>query len=65
MRSFAPLCARHPQLFVSVVEKVVRKQKDQINVVASTSEPCSKTVSSSAPVREVCGNLSCFFIGSV
>lgn len=53
LRSFAPLCARHPQLFVRVMEKIGRKQKDQINVLPNLAEPLCKVLASSAPVKEV------------
>uniref|UniRef100_A0A0N5AR03 HECT-type E3 ubiquitin transferase n=1 Tax=Syphacia muris TaxID=451379 RepID=A0A0N5AR03_9BILA len=58
LRIFAPLCARHPRLFVKVMEKVSRKQKDQINAVSNLSEPIAKTLPNNAPVKEVISTIT-------
>uniref|UniRef100_F1KPI8 HECT-type E3 ubiquitin transferase n=2 Tax=Ascaris suum TaxID=6253 RepID=F1KPI8_ASCSU len=54
MRALAPLCARHPRLFVSTMEHVARKQNGQITTVPMPpSEGGPKLPPPSAPVRQV------------
>ncbi|KHN86002.1 E3 ubiquitin-protein ligase HUWE1 [Toxocara canis] len=54
MRALAPLCARHPRLFMSTMERVARKQNGQISAVPVP--PCEsgpKLPPPSAPIRQV------------
>lgn len=54
IRALSPLCARHPQIFAATMERVTRKQKDQITVLPMTPvDPSCKQWAACSPIKQV------------
>uniref|UniRef100_A0A915PL16 HECT-type E3 ubiquitin transferase n=1 Tax=Setaria digitata TaxID=48799 RepID=A0A915PL16_9BILA len=58
IRALSPLCARHPQIFAATMERVTRKQKDQITVLPMTPvDPSCKQWAACSPIKQVLTHL--------
>uniref|UniRef100_A0AAF5PII3 HECT-type E3 ubiquitin transferase n=3 Tax=Wuchereria bancrofti TaxID=6293 RepID=A0AAF5PII3_WUCBA len=58
IRALSPLCARHPQIFATTMERVTRKQNDQITVLPMTPvDPSCKQWAACSPIKQVLTHL--------
>ncbi|KAL3982881.1 HECT-domain (ubiquitin-transferase) family protein [Acanthocheilonema viteae] len=58
IRALSPLCARHPQIFTVTMERVARKQKDQITILPmSPVDPSYKQWAACSPIKQVLTHL--------
>lgn len=65
LRALSPLCARHPQIFAATMERVTRKQKDQIIVLPMTPiDPSCKQWAACSPIKQVCRRFQLLFVNS-
>lgn len=54
IRALSPLCARHPEIFAATMERVTRKQKDQIIALPMAPlDPSAKQWAACSPIKQV------------
>lgn len=58
IRALSPLCARHPEIFAVTMERITRKQKDQITVLPMAPlDPSAKQWAACSPIKQVLTHL--------